>query len=329
MLEELTAGLRERVNLSEEQSEVALEAILTEDQSDRTISDFLLALADKGETIEEVTGFARVMRRHSLRIESDHPVLIDTAGTGGGKPTFNISTTAALVISACGVPVAKHGNRAITSKSGSADVLRELGVKIDRSPAVSERALREIGICFLFAPLYHPAMKRVAQIRKKLGRKTIFNLLGPLTNPATAPYQVIGVFAPDLTEKLALALQRLGSNRAWVVHSLDGLDEVSVSADSRVSELRDGGVASFNFKPMETKLGVPTGGTPAENARLIQGILDGTITGPARDIVALNAAAAIHVASEDHFSQALSRAEQALEDGSARRKLEELKEAYA
>jgi anthranilate phosphoribosyltransferase len=214
MLEGLTAELRAGRRLNEPEAEDALAAILSEDQGDAVIADFLVTLAERGESVEEIAGFARGMRRLCVPIRTRRADVVDTAGTGGGRSTFNISTAAAFVIAAAGVAVAKHGNRAVTSRCGSADLLEELGVRVDRPAEVSERALDEIGICFLFAPLYHPAMKRVARIRKELGRRTIFNMLGPLTNPASAPFQLIGVYSPELTEKLGGALLRLGCRHA-------------------------------------------------------------------------------------------------------------------
>jgi len=256
-------------------------------------------------------------------------VLLDTAGTGGGVHTFNISTAAAFVIAGAGVAVAKHGNRAITSRSGSADVLLKLGVEIDRSLDVSEEALNRIGLCFMFAPLFHPAMKRVALIRKRLGRRTIFNMIGPLTNPASAPYQIIGVYAEGLVEKMAEALCKLGCKRAWVVHSLDGMDEISISTETKVVEVSGQETRTFNFNPVRRALGVPAGGTPEENARLILGILQGQVAGPARDIVVINAAAAIHLASGSHFSKSIELAEESLKSRAALEKLHQLIEAYS
>jgi anthranilate phosphoribosyltransferase len=329
MLDELIRQIREGMDLDEAQAESALRAILSDDVEDSVIASFLLALAEKGESDGEITGFARVMRDLAVRIRSSREAVVDTAGTGGGRPSFNISTAAALVASGAGVAVAKHGNRAITSRSGSADVLQELGVKIDCPASVSEKALEELGICFLFAPAYHPAMKRVARIRRELGRKTIFNMLGPLTNPASAPYQVVGVYAPELTEKLAGALLKLGCQRAWVVHGLDGLDELSISAPSLVCRVENGECSSFEFKPVLARLAVPEGGTPEENALLIRGLLDGSVTGPARDVVKLNAAVTVHVATGFPLSRATEMVEESLHAGAARRKLEELVEFYS
>lgn len=328
MLRELTEKAEKGQNLSEEEAFDALGGILTGDPSDDEIAEFLVALADKEESVDEITGFARGMKKLAVPVASDHDLSVDTAGTGGGAATFNISTAAAFVIAGAGVPVAKHGNRAITSKSGSADVLSELGVNLDVPHERVESCLNEEGICFMFAPHFHPAMKRVAKIRQELGRKTIFNMVGPLTNPAGAPCQIIGVYSPDLTAKLAECLQRLGCKRGWVVHGHDGLDEISISDATYVAEVKDQEVNAFDFKPLETTLGVPAGGTPDENAVLIRGILEGNITGPARDIVALNAAAAIHIVTDLHMSAALKRAEESIRSGAALEKLRRLRDAY-
>jgi len=329
MLDELTRQVLDRVDLDEDQAEAALRAILSQDAEDQLIAAFLVALGDKGECDAEITGFARVMRELAVRVRTTRDAVVDTAGTGGGRPSFNISTAAALVAAGAGVAVAKHGNRAITSRSGSADVLQELGVKIDCPASVSEKALDELGICFLFAPAYHPAMKRVARIRRELGRKTIFNMLGPLTNPASAPYQVVGVYAPELTQKLAGALLKLGCRRAWVVHGLDGLDELSISAPSLVCRVEEGACSSFEFSPVLARLAVPEGGTPAENALLIRGLLDGSVTGPAREVVILNAAVTVHVSTGSPLSRCTEMVEDALLRGAARRKLNQLVEFYS
>ena len=335
MLEEFTGKVTDGHNLTDEEGGKCLEWILSERTSDEVIASFLNALFLKGETAEEICGFARVMRRHAVSIKSDHSRLIDTAGTGGGVETFNISTTAAFIIAGAGIPVAKHGNRAVTSRCGSADVLAALGVQIERPPEVAERSLNECGWAFLFAPLFHPAMKRVAQIRRELGHRTIFNLLGPLTNPASAPYQIIGVYSIDLTEKLAQAAGDLGVRRAWVVHSHDGLDELSTGAPTRVSEVSDSGVRTFDFQPESVRLGRANGreflkgGTPEENAEMTRGILQGRIQDAPRDIVLLNAGAGLHVAGEGSFELAIEKATESLDSGAALRKLDELIRVYS
>ena len=329
MLQELTRKVIDGCDLAEGEAEKSLELILSDDTSDAAIASFLTALTLKGETSSEIAGFARVMRRHAVTIRSNHAKVIDTAGTGGGRDTFNISTTAAFVIAGAGLPVAKHGNRAVTSRCGSADVLTALGVKVDCPPERAQKSLNECGVAFLFAPLFHPAMKRVAQIRRELGHRTIFNLLGPLTNPASAPYQIIGVYTPDLTEKIAVALSSLGCRRAWVVHSLDGLDELSTNGTVRVSEVEGSEVRTFDFRAEEedfsqVSLEALQGGTPVENAEITRGILEGRVKGAPRDVVILNASAALHVAGEGEFHQTTRKAVESLESGAALGKLQEL-----
>jgi len=307
--------------------------MLQEETPDVAIASFLSALAMKGESPDEIAGFARVMRNHVIAIRSKYPNTIDTAGTGGGLDTFNISTTAAFVIAGAGFPVAKHGNRAITSRCGSADVLSALGVNVMNSPDVAEACLNEIGLTFMFAPLFHPSMKRVALIRRQIGHRTVFNLLGPLTNPASAPFQVVGVYSPALTEKLAVALGQLECRRAWVVHSHDGLDELSTGAPARISEIGPDGTKTFDFDPREYGLSPADwstlrGGTPEENAAVTAGILRGDVNGAARDVVVLNAAAAIHLASDLDFGEAIEKARESIDSGAALEKMELLKEAY-
>ena len=335
MLQEFTSRIADGRNLTQEEAGESLQLILSESTSDAVIASFLTALFLKGESAQEICGFARVMRRHAVSIKSHHSKLIDTAGTGGGIETFNISTTAALVIAGAGIAVAKHGNRAVTSRCGSADVLAALGVQMDRPPEVAERSLNECGMAFLFAPIFHPAMKRVAKIRRELAHRTIFNLLGPLTNPASAPYQIIGVYSTDLTEKLARAAGDLGVRRAWVVHSHDGMDELSANAESRVSEVKDSVVRTFDFQPESVGWAkahdrVPLqGGTPEENAEMTRGILEGRIKGTPRDVVLLNAGAALHVAGEGPLNEAIRKAVESLDSGAARKKLQELVRAYS
>jgi anthranilate phosphoribosyltransferase len=331
MLQEFTRKLVGRVNLDHDESERCMEAILAEETPDAVIASFLTALADKGETAPEILGFARVMRRHSCRIQSSFSNLIDTAGTGGGIETFNISTTAAFVIAGAGVPVAKHGNRAVTSRCGSADLLEALGVNIANSPEQAGSCLRECGLAFMFAPVFHPAMKRVAAIRRQLGHRTIFNLLGPLTNPASASFQIVGVYSPELTETVAIALAGLGCRRGWVVHSRDGLDELSPGAPAQVSAVEDGNVRTFEFQPPDCGFSSDPrsalrGGTPNENADRTMTILRGAEKGPAREVVLLNAAAALALAEETDFAAAKARAEESLLSGAALLKLNQLVE---
>jgi anthranilate phosphoribosyltransferase len=333
MLEEFTASVQAGRDLSESEAQRALELVLSEETPDAAIAALLTALAAKGESSEEIIGFARIMRQQAIPIQSRQEKLIDTAGTGGGADTFNISTTAAFVIAGAGVPVAKHGNRALTSRCGSADVLVALGVSIECPPEVAQVALDSIGLAFMFAPLFHPAMKRVAQIRRELKHRTIFNMLGPLTNPASAPYQIIGVYSPDLTEKMAEAALGLGCRRTWVVHSYDGLDELSIGAKVKVSDARDGKVESFDLDPTElgfkeSPASALSGGSAEHNAGIIRGILEGSLKGPARDVVVLNAAAALHVAGEGEFIETAKQAEESLDSGAAMEKLSRLIEVY-
>ena len=334
MLEEFTKIVSGGEDLTEAQAEQSLELILSADTPDDDIASLLTALAVKGESPAEIVGFARVMRRQAIPVRSHHSRLIDTAGTGGGADTFNISTAAVFVISGAGLPVAKHGNRALTSRCGSADVLEALGVRIERSLKVAEVSLNEIGLAFMFAPHFHPAMKRVAQIRRELSGRTIFNLLGPLTNPASAPYQIVGVYSPDLTEKLGRALLGLGCQRAWVIHSHDGLDELSTGTPARVCEARDGSVRNFDLDPKEFGFEVSSpdrfsGGSAQENADIIRGILEGRIQGPARDVVVFNAAAALHVANGGEMDETITTANRSLDSGAALKKLSQLIEVYS
>ncbi|MDZ7599553.1 MAG: anthranilate phosphoribosyltransferase [Desulfobacterales bacterium] len=290
----------------------------------------MAALATKGETFEELAGAAQAMRRKAHRIQTPADIVVDTCGTGGdGAHTFNISTTTAFVVAGCGVTVAKHGNRSVSSKCGSADVLEALGVKLDTGPETVEEAVREIGIGFLFAPLYHSAMRYAAPARKEVGIRSIFNMLGPLTNPAGANCQLLGVYAPSLTEMFANALKLLGARRALVVHGHDGLDEISICAPTRVSELRGGLVTTYDLHPEQFFGGLAdpaalAGGDAATNAEITRKILAGE-KGPRRDVVVLNSAAAL-VAADKAASLAagVPLAEAALDSGAAAAKLEAL-----
>ena len=333
MLQEFTTGIMAGENLSEDQAERALELILKEETPDSAIASFLTALTVKGETAGEIAGFARVMRRQAISVSSRQAKLIDTAGTGGGVDTFNISTTTAFVIAGAGVPVAKHGNRAMTSRCGSADVLAALGVGIEKPAQVAERSLDEIGLAFMFAPLFHPAMKRVVRVRRELGHRTVFNLLGPLTNPAAAPFQLVGVYSSGLTELVGGALAALGTQRAWVVNSEDGLDELSVGGVARICDVQGTNIKSFDLDPTDFGFEVCSalelaGGTPEENAGLIRAILGGRRSGPPREVVVLNAAAALHVADEGDFKQVIERARESIDSGAALLKLNQLVEMY-
>jgi anthranilate phosphoribosyltransferase len=319
-------------NLTDTEMAEMIGEILSGNLTDSQIGAFMGALATKGETFEELAGAARAMRRKAHRIQTAAGTVVDTCGTGGdGLNTFNISTTVAFVVAGAGVTVAKHGNRSVSSKCGSADVLETLGVKLDTDPEVVEEAVREIGIGFLFAPVYHGAMRFAAPARKEVGIRSIFNMLGPLTNPAGANCQLLGVFAPELTEMFARALQMLGTRRALVVHGHDGLDEISICAPTRISELADDQVRTYDLNPEDffEDFADPAdlaGGDPADNAEITRKILDGE-TGPRRNVTLLNAAGALMAAGvAKDIRTGLQQAAAAIDDGKAREKLDALAE---
>ncbi|MBI1272808.1 MAG: anthranilate phosphoribosyltransferase [Alphaproteobacteria bacterium] len=301
-LEPFIKKLSKAGELSEKEACEAFDTIFTGTVPAGQIRSFLLALRDRGETVAEITGAARSLRAHSLAIQAPEGT-IDTCGTGGtGHNTLNISTAAALVTAACGVPVAKHGNRAVSGRSGSADVLAALGVNLDATAAQQERALREANICFMFAPNHHMAMKHVSAVRKEMGVRTIFNLLGPLLNPARAKRQLTGVYARELARPVAEVLARLGTVCAWVVHGHDGLDEITTTGPTAVVQLLNGGITEITLQPQD--YGIPLakpddirGGDAADNAQALRKLLGGG-TGPYRDIVLLNSAAALVIAGK-------------------------------
>ena len=323
-----------REDLSRDEAFELLEALLDAEATDAQISGALVALASKGETIEELTGMAEGLRSRATRVISKHSCFIDTAGTGSSRAkTFNISTAAAFVIAGAGLPVAKHGNRAASSKSGSADLLTALGVNVSAIPLVSENALNDIGICFMFAPLYHGATARVAGIRRQLGIHTTFNLLGPLSNPAGAPRQIIGVWRLELAEKLARALGELGTERAWVVHGEDGLDEITLAGKTHVAETQNGEVKTFEIGPedfgFETgSLDHLRGGDAEANAEIVSAVLAGSRKDEARALVIVNAAAALFLggAAAD-LGDGAKLAADSIDSGAAQHKLELLIEA--
>jgi len=332
LLQAFLSRLVHRENLTQEEARQLLDALLDEAATDAQIAGALLALATKGETVEELAGLAAGLRAKSVRVKCKHKCFIDTAGTGSSAAkTFNISTAAAFVIAASGLPVAKHGNRAASSKSGSADVLTALGVNVSALPSMSEAALNEIGICFMFAPLYHGATARVASIRRQLGVHTTFNLLGPLSNPAGAPRQIIGVWHRDLTERLANVLALLGTERAWVVHGEDGLDEITSSGKTFVAEARNGQVKTFEIDPISFgldhgPLAHLRGGDAETNAATIREVFEGKRKDEARSLVIMTAAAALVVGEvTDDLSNAARLAERAIDSGAAWEKLELLK----
>ncbi len=300
--------------------------------SDPLKAALLVALAMKGETAEEIAGAAAAMRTRVVRVPSERQKIVDTCGTGGdGRGTFNISTAAALVAAAAGVPVAKHGNRSVSSRSGSADVLVALGVEVDLDAKRVGRALDEVGIGFLFAPRLHPAMRQVMPVRRELAMRTIFNVLGPLTNPAGARRQVMGVYSRDLVELMAAVLAKLGAEHALVVHGSDGLDEITTTGPTHVAEVKDGKVATWTLEPEtlgieRVELARLTGGSPDTNADLMLRMLSGQ-DGPMADVTLLNAGAAIWVGDRaESLEKGLTLARQAWKSGAAAKKLEELRD---
>jgi anthranilate phosphoribosyltransferase len=318
-------------DLSRREMEVLIGLLMDGGLDERVTAGLLIALAMKGESVAELAGAAAAMRARVLTIPHRRPEVIDTCGTGGdGRGTFNISTAAALVASAAGAAVAKHGNRSVSSRSGSADVLEALGVRIDATPEATGRCLDQLGIAFLFAPGLHPAMRAVMPVRRALTVRTLFNLLGPLTNPAGARRQVIGVFAAERVETVAGALCELGTEHALVVHGSDGLDEITCSGPTTVAETRDGSVRLYELEPED--FGVarhPTealaGGDPGENAALLRILLEGA-PGPLRDVTLINAGAALVVAGvAEEWRDGAERAAAAIDSGAAAARLEDLR----
>ena len=324
MFRALIEKLGRREDLTTDEAAEAMATIMRGEAAPAQIAGLLIGLSMKGERPAELVGFARTMRAHAVTLGTRDDDVFDTCGTGGDSAgTFNISTAAAVVIAACGVRVAKHGNRSVSSRCGSADVLEALGVNVAAAPSVVERCLNEAGIAFFFAPTFHPAMRHAGQARRDLGVRTAFNLLGPLTNPAGASRQIVGVPRPELTELLARALLLLGSKRAWVVHGSDGLDELSTTGYTKVSECRDATVQTFYVHPADyalpkNSLDALKGGDANENARLIREVFDGA-PGPARNVVLLNAGAAMFVAGHvAAVNEGIHRAAEAIDRGQAR-----------
>lgn len=320
-------------DLTEDEAAAAMREVMEGRANPAALGALLSALVMKGERPSEIVGFARTMREHAVKLSAPVSDVFDTCGTGGDRSgTFNISTTAAIVVAACGVPVAKHGNRSVSSQCGSADVFEALGVNVAAPPATVERALRDTGIAFFFARTFHPAMKHAAQVRTDLGIRTAFNLLGPLTNPAGATRQLVGVPRPELTELLARSLMMLGSKRAWVVHGADGIDEISTTGYTKVSECRDGAVNTFYVHPAD--FGIPKsdaaalkGGNAAENAAIVRDVLSGT-DGPRRDVVVLNAGVALFIAGRANtIEDGIAMAASAIDSGAARQRLQQMVEA--
>lgn len=331
LVRRLLPRLMRREHLTRGEAAQLLDAFLSGDATDAQIAAALVALALKTETVEELVGMAEAMRARARRIKTRHTRFIDTAGTGtSAVKTFNVSTAAAFVIAGAGLPVAKHGSRAVTSNSGSADALTVLGVGINSAPEVSENCLNDIGICFMFAPLYHEATARVAGVRRELGTRTAFNLLGPLTNPAGAPCQVIGVWDAALVEPLARALAILGCERAWVVHGLDGLDEVTLAAPTRVVEVHHSHTRVFDIAPEDfgfktSHLDHARVDSAEASAEIVRAVLTGARRDQARDLVLINAAAALLVGGMTRdFKEAARLAAASIDSGAAHGKLEEL-----
>ena len=319
--------LAQREDLTVDEMSDVLAEIMRGDASDIEITAVLIALRTKGETPDELAGLAKTMREMATPVDVGRDDLLDTAGTGGGRRTFNVSTTAALIAAGAGCAVAKHGNRSATGLSGSADVLEALGARLDVPPEHTARSIREVGFGFMFAPAHHGATRYVIPVRRELAVRTIFNFLGPLTNPAGATRQLIGVSAPDMVETMALALARLGVTRALVVSSTDGLDELSTSAPTRVVEVNGERIDRYMVAPADCGLAeaapedIP-GGDPAENARITRAILAGE-PGPARDIAVLNAGAAIYAGGRaDSVADGVRVAHEAIDSGAAQRTLE-------
>ncbi len=327
MLQQAIAKLVEGQDLTAEQARGALGEIMSGAASEAHISAFLVGLRMKGETPGEIAGLASVMREHALCVRPRRPDVVDTCGTGGdGARTFNVSTTAAFIAAGAGVAIAKHGNRSVSSSCGSADVLEALGARIDLPPERVAECIDELGLGFMFAPAFHPAMKHVMPTRKALGVRTVFNVLGPLTNPAGARRQLLGVYAPALTGTLAHALQQLGSERAMVVHGLDGLDELSTLGPTTVADLAEGAITTYELDPAahgfpRATLSDIAGGSADECAKWLLAVLDGE-PGPRADIALLNAAAGIMVGGlAESIGEGVERARESVASGSAKAKL--------
>ncbi len=331
MIKEAIAQLVERKDLTAKTAEAVMNQIMSGEVKESQLAAFLTALRMKGETVEEIIGCARAMRAKVNTIKPKAANLVDTCGTGGDKShTFNISTTAAFVVAGVGIPVAKHGNRAVSSKCGSADLMTALGVKIQLEPKQVADCIDSVGIGFMFAPTFHPAMKYAIGPRREMGIRTIFNILGPLTNPAGARAQVLGVFNADLTEVLAKVLGSLGSEHVFVVHGMDGTDEISITGETQISELNKGTVKTYFVKPEDfgikkVSLKDITASSIEENVNLTMEVLEGKKC-PARDVVVLNAAAGIVVGDKAaSLKEGIKMAEGSIDSGQARQKLDELK----
>ncbi|MBT3465287.1 anthranilate phosphoribosyltransferase [archaeon] len=328
MIKNILKKLVEKENLDELETKYAFEKIMSGGLEESQVASFLTALQIKGATNEEIIFALNVIRSKAVMIDTDVKNMVDTCGTGGDNSgTFNISTAVSFVVAGAGVPVAKHGNRSASSKCGSADVLESLGVKLNISPQKNKNILEKIGICFMFAPIYHPSFKHVGKIRKELGFRTIFNFLGPLCNPANVKRQVIGVYDNSLSEKIAEVLKEIGTKHALIVNS-DGMDEISNFSKTKITEIKDGEINTYNLDPenygYSGSINEIKGGTPQENKQIILSILQGD-KGPKRDIVVLNAAAAIYVSGiVDSIEEGIKLAEKSIETGNALQKLNQL-----
>lgn len=332
MIQEAIQKLVDRKDLVIDEAEAVMQEIMSGSATDAQIAGFLVGLRMKGETIDEITALAKVMREKANSISPKISPLVDTCGTGGDKKgTFNISTAAAFIVAGAGIAVAKHGNKSVSSKCGSADVLSELGINLDLTPKQVEKCIEKIGIGFLFAPKFHEAMKYAVNARKQLGIRTVFNILGPLTNPANASSQIVGVFDEKLTKPLAEVLGKLGSKHAMVVYG-NGLDEITLDGETTVSEYKKNNVITYKIKPTDFGIKLSTieeikGSSPKENAQIILNILSGKERGAKRNIAVLNAAAAIYASDKvGSIKDGIALAEKAIDSGSAMRKMERLRE---
>ena len=331
MIREFLKRLIVRKDLTAAEAEEMMQQMLSDTTTDAEVAALLVALIHKGETVEELVGFARTIRRMYQPIHSGNPALLDITGTGGDRDTFNISTAAAFAIAGAGLPVAKHGNYAVTSSCGTAEVLAELGIPIDTPVEVTQHCLDEVGLCFVCEPLFHPNMSRITRIRREIGVRTVFNLLGPLTNPARATHHLVGVFHESLTDLLAQALQRLGCERAWVVHGADGMDEITLNGTTRVSEVKGDKIIAFYLAPGDFDGNPPgaddlAGGDARQNARMILEVLEGQ-KNAARVIVAVNAGAGLHIGGKaGDLSTGIQMALEAIDSGAALRTLERVRD---
>ncbi|MFH1825163.1 MAG: anthranilate phosphoribosyltransferase [Candidatus Firestonebacteria bacterium] len=332
MIKEAIAKLVERKNLSIEEAKSVMKEIMSGETTPALISAYLVSLRMKGETVEEITGSAEVMRENATLIQTKHSLIVDTCGTGGDKSdTFNVSTVSAFVVAGAGIPIAKHGNRAVSSKCGSADLVEALGVKLEIPVEKIEKCLNEIGLSYLFAPLLHSSMKYATPIRREIGIRTIFNILGPLANPAKVKAQVIGVYAPHLVELIINVLKNLGHSHAFVVHGADGLDEISITGDTKVAELKEGKILVYYIQPEDfgiksRKLDEIKGGTKEDNVKIALDVLNGE-KGACRDMVVLNSSAGIVAGGKANtLWEGIKLAEESIDSKSALKKLELLRE---